>query len=63
MTFDRSFSNAVYESGYPWGGGTGSGSLRCRHPPATSKFFKASGVVVGQKCPDNNARPMLPLVA
>jgi len=23
----------------------------------------ASGVVVGQKRPDNNARPMLPLVA
>lgn len=25
--------------------------------------FKASGVVVGQQYPDNNARPMLPLVA
>jgi len=27
------------------------------------RSFKASGVVVGQQYPDNNARPMLPLVA
>jgi hypothetical protein len=25
------------------------------------RSFKASGVVVGQKCPDNNARPYAPV--
>ena len=53
----------IWEEVTRGGGGWGSGSLHDRHPPGALGFFKASGVVVGQKRPDNNARPMLPLVA